>query len=503
MASTDTQAPVLERVGYRLSRVVERWMPSPFLFAILLTYGVFVAGVGLGQLGMIGGADPDGPVEMVELWYGGFWDFLGFSMQMALILMTGFALAYHPRANDLLVWLAERARSARQAVALVAAFSMAVAWIHWGFSLILGAIFAREMGKVAHQRDIDVHYPLLCVAGYMGLGLTWHWGLSGSAPLLLTDASAVGEGTAFDMLSGTIPASETILHPYGIALTALSVGFAALVLVLITPSGERARGITEYIPEEELFGTETDGGSVTRQTAAVVPAELVVDVRDRPVVPDPGTLGLARALLGRVQHCPGPVAAGGVGYIAWLFVTEGRSALALNVVNFGFLMAGLLLWTNPAAYREKFGEAATAAAGIVLLFPFFAGLQGMMAGSGLAGAVADGLIDLSTEGTFPVFAWLTAAVVNLFVPSGGGEWIVLGPSVLEAAQNVGVEPAHATMAYAVGDAHTNLLNPFWAIPLLAITRIKAREMFGYAVVMLLALIPFLAAVLFLLPYGFA
>lgn len=480
VSRTEAQSSI-QRLGYRIADGVERWMPSPFLFAILLTYGVFVAGIGLGQLGVIGGADPAGPVEMVELWYGGFWDFLGFSMQMALILMTGFALAYHPRANDLLVWLAERARSARQAVALVAAFSMAVAWIHWGFSLILGAIFAREMGKVAHRRGIDVHYPLLCVAGYMGLGLTWHWGLSGSAPLLLTDASAVGEGTAFDMLSGTIPASETILHPYGIALTALSVGFAALVLVLITPSGERARGITEYIPEEELFGTEADGGSVTRQTAAVVPAERLDNNR----------------LLG------GLLAAGGIGYVAWLFVTEGRSALALNVVNFGFLMAGLLLWTNPAAYREKFGEAATAAAGIILLFPFFAGIQGMMAGSGLAGAIADGLIDLSTEGTFPVFAWLTAAVVNLFVPSGGGEWIVLGPSVLEAAQNLGVDPAHATMAYAVGDAHTNLLNPFWAIPLLAITRIKAREMFGYAVVMLLALIPFLAAVLVLLPYGIA
>ena len=456
-------------------------MPSPFLFAILLTYGVFVAGVGLGQLGVIGGEDPAGPFEMIELWYGGFWDFLGFSMQMALILMTGFALAYHPRANDLLVWLARRADSAGQAVVLVAAFSMAVAWIHWGFSLILGAIFAREMGKVAHQRGIDVHYPLLCVAGYMGLGLTWHWGLSGSAPLLLTDPGEVGEGTAFDMLSGTIPASETILHPYGIALTVLSIGFAVAVLYLVTPSGDRARGITEYISEEELFAAEADGGTVRNRTGGpTLPAERLDNSR----------------LLG------GLVALAGVGYIAYLFATEGRGALALNVVNFGFLMAGLLIWTNPAAYREKFGEAATAAAGIILLFPFSAGIQGMMAGSGLAGAIADGLIDLSTGSTFPIFAWLTAAVVNLFVPSGGGEWIVLGPSVLEAAQSLGVEPAHATMAYAVGDAHTNLLNPFWALPLLAITQIKAREMFGYAVVMLLALIPFLAAVLFLLPYGF-
>lgn len=354
-----------------------------------------------------------------------------------------------------------------------------------GFSLILGAIFAREMGKVAHQQGIDVHYPLLAVSGYMGLGLTWHWGLSGSAPLLLTDAASVGEGTAFDMLEGPVAASETILHGYGIALTVLSIVFAAIVLYLITPSGPRSRGITDYIPEAELFGSATDGGDPgSEQTSADnterrVPAEIVDNNR------------LLGGLVGLI----------GAAYVVWLFVEQGRGALSLNVVNFGFLMAGILIWTNPSAYRDKFGEAATAAAGIILLFPFFAGIQGIMAGSGLAGELADVLIGLSTPATFPVFAWLSAAVVNLFVPSGGGEWIILGPPVLEAAIQQGIAPGHATMAYAVGDAHTNLLNPFWAIPLLAITQIRAREMFGYAVVMLLALIPFLTLVLLLLPYG--
>lgn len=490
MSTNGTQASIIERIGYRIANVVERWMPSPFLFAILLTYLVYILALALGQLGMIEqpGGGAAGPFELVELWYGGFWGFLSFAMQMTLILMTGFALAYHPRANDLLVRLAKIPNSAGGAVVLVAVFSMAVAWIHWGFSLILGAIFAREMGKVAHEKGINVHYPLLAVSGYMGLGLTWHWGLSGSAPLLLTDASQVGEGTAFSMIDSPVPASETILHGYGITLTVLSIIFAAIVLYLITPSGDRARGITEYIPEEELFDTATDGGedveepdpgSEADSNDGRVPAEIVDNSR---------LLGGLIGLIGFV-------------YVVWLFVDQGRGALALNVVNFGFLMAGILIWMNPSSYRDKFGEAATAAAGIILLFPFFAGIQGIMAGSGLAGELADVLIGLSTTATFPVFAWLAAAVVNLFVPSGGGEWIVLGPSVLEAAIAQDVAVGHATMAYAVGDAHTNLLNPFWAIPLLAITRIKAREMFGYAVVMLLALIPFLTLVLLLLPYG--
>ncbi|WP_293027838.1 TIGR00366 family protein, partial [Natronococcus sp.] len=371
-----------------------------------------------------------------------------------------------------------------QAVVLVAGFSMAVAWIHWGFSLILGAIFAREMGKVAHEKGIDVHYPLLCVAGYMGLGLTWHWGWSGSAPLLLTDETEVGEGTAFAVVPEPVPVTETILHPYTITLTVLSILFAVTVLYLITPSGDRARGITEYIPEDELYETSTDGGENAvepdaSETDETVPAERLNNSR----------------VLG------GLLAITGVAYVVWVLVTEGIELWDLNTINFAFLMAGILVWTNPSTYRDKFGEASSAAAGIILLFPFFAGIQGMMADSGLAGAIAELIIGLSTPETFPIFAWLAAAILNLFVPSGGGQWIVMGPSILEAADQLGVEFGHATMAFAVGEAHTNLLNPFWAIPLLAITRIKAREMFGYAAVMLLALFPFLAIVLYLLPYG--
>ncbi|KPN31628.1 short chain fatty acid transporter [Halolamina pelagica] len=175
-------------------------------------------------------------------------------------------------------------------------------------------------------------------------------------------------------------------------------------------------------------------------------------------------------------------------------------AFTLNAVNFGFLFAGLLVYQRPSYYRERFNDAAGAAAGIVLLFPFFAGIQGIMTGAGLATLLAEALLSVSTAGTYPVIAWLTGAIANLFVPSGGGEWLVVGPSVLQAAQDLGVPYGQATIAYAVGDAHTNLLNPFWALPLLAITGVKAREMFGYAIAMLLALIPFLAIVLWAVPY---
>lgn len=465
-SATESQSSgnVFERAGHRLASVVERWMPSPFLFAIVLSYVVFIGGIA------IGGA---GPGEMVTYWFEGFWAFLEFAMQMVLILMTGFVIAYHPRVNGGIQRLTEIPSSGRQAVVMVGVFSMAIAWIHWGFSLILGAIFAREMGETAVKNDIDAHYPLLCVAGYMGLGLTWHWGLSGSAPLLL--ATEGNEFITLGVLDSVVSTTQTIFHPYAITLTIISIVYAAIVLFFLSPAPERSRSIEEYSTDEPGEAVAADGST---DRSDRTPAERIDNSR----------------ILG------GVIALTGVVYVAYLFATQGLDALNLNVVNFGFLFIGVALYTQPATYRERFGEAATAAAGIILLFPFFAGIQGMMNASGLSETLAETMLSVSTPQTFPVVAWITASIVNLFVPSGGGEWIVLGPSVLQAAQELGVPVGQATIAYAVGDAHTNLLNPFWALPLLAITGLKAREMFGYAVAMLLLLIPFLAVALYVIPY---
>ena len=489
MSSSDG-AGVIERVGFRMSKVVERWMPSPFVFAILLTYIVYGAGLV---------ATDSGPVELLEFWYGGFWAFLGFSMQMVLILMTGFVIAYHPRVNAILQRLAEVPNSGAQAAAFVGFISMSLAWVHWGFSLIMGAIFAREMGKVAHRKEIEIHYPLLAVAGYMGLGLTWHWGISGSAPLQLTDANNIGEGTGFDFLASTVPAAETIFHPYALTLTALSIVFASAVLYVLAPSGSRAKGITEYVDESELFDSASDGGRAT-DDAATDGGTDAADAADPVDEPPAEVDDVPAEKMNNSRLVGGLVALSGVAILALQFVGQGLGAFTLNAVNFGFLFAGLLVYQRPSYYRDRFNDAAGAAAGIVLLFPFFAGIQGIMADSGLALLLAEALLDVSTAATYPVIAWLVGAVANVFVPSGGGEWLVIGPSVLQAAEGLGVPYGQATIAYAVGDAHTNLLNPFWALPLLAITNVRAREMFGYAIAMLIALIPFLAIALYAVPY---
>ncbi|RJT04401.1 short-chain fatty acid transporter [Halococcus sp. IIIV-5B] len=477
--ATRERGTVVQRLGSAIADVVERWMPSPFLFAILLSYVVFVAGI------LVEGA---GPAAMVGYWYDGFWTLLTFGMQMVLILATGYVVAYHPLVRRGIERLTRIPNDGRQAVVLVGVIAMVVAWVQWGLGLIVGAVLAREMGRQAHERGLSVHYPLLCVAGYMGMGLTWHWGLAGSAPLLMNTPGNVFVEQG--IVDGLISTSQTVFSGYSLALTVLGIVYAALALYLLAPTRENSTGITEYVPLSQLRGTESadvdttaaDGGTTTSAAG------------DGSAEPTPSDR------INNSQVVGGVIALTGVGVAVWTFATEGLAALNLNVMNFMFLFIGLALFTSPEAYENEFGEAVLATSGIILQFPFYAGIIGMMNSSGLSTTLAETLVSVSTPATFPAVAWITAGIINFFVPSGGGEWTVIGETILQAADQLGVPPGQAVVAYAVGDAHTNLFQPFWALPLLGITGMRARDVFGYAATVMLLLIPFLAAALILIPY---
>jgi len=466
-----------------MSARVERWMPSPFLFAIILTYIAAVAAFL---------SEGSGATELALSWFGGFWALLEFGMQMVLILVTAFVVAYHPWVKRVIDRLIRIPNSGRQSILLVGLVSMVTGWISWGLGLIVGAIFAREMGELADKKGMPVHYPLLCVAGYMGMSLTWHWGLSSSAGLLMNTPGNVfiEQGVVDTVISTT----ETIFHPYALTLTVVSIVYALIILYLLSPPEDTARGISEYVDvdhddEEFIEQDDLDAGTSTDEDPDVVADGGEADE------PTPADRINNNKILG------GIIALTGVGVTAYTFLTEGLGALDLNVLNFGFLMVGLALYTSPIDYLEEFYEAVESSAGIILQFPFYAGIIGIMTGTGLVNTVTEFLISIATPQTFPVIAWITAGILNVFVPSGGGEWTIIGGSMLEAGETLGVEPGHTIMAYAVGDAHTNLIQPFWAIPLLAITGMRARDMFGYAITMLLLLTPYLAIILFVLPYN--
>ena len=454
----------VQRFGEAIADRVERWMPNPFLFAILLTY---VAGVAAFF------SEGSSPTEIALAWYGGFWALLQFAMQMVLILVTACVVAYHPRVKGGIQRLVRLPKNGRQAVVLVGVVAMLTGWISWGLGLILGAILAREMGKQGHRKGMAIHYPLLAVAGYMGMSLTWGWGLSSSAGLLqATDGNIFMQQGIVDRV---IPATEWVFHPYPLILTALSLVFASILLYLLCPPDQNCRTITYYVDVEE------DEPAVEAAPAAQGKSSLADRIDNS-------------KLLG------GFIALTGILLFGRAFMTQGLRALDLNVLNFGFLMVGLLLYMNPSRYQSEFNRAVQGSAGVVLQFHFYAGIVGIMTGTGLVTTISDQLLSIATPGTFPVVTWVTAGFMNLFVPSAGGEWAILGGPLLTAGTELGIPHGQTIAAYSVGDAHTNLFNPFWALPLLAITGLRARTMFGYAITMMLLLTPFLAAVLYLLPY---
>jgi len=458
----------IQRFGEAMADRVERWMPSPFLFAILLTY---VAGVAAFV------SEGSSPAEVALAWYDGFWNLLQFAMQMVIILVTGNVVAYHPRVRAGILWLVRIPKNGRQAVVLVGLGSMVVGWISWGLGLIFGAILAREMGKVAHRRGIPVHYPLLAVAGYLGMSLTWGWGLSSSAGLLqATDGNVFMQTGIVDRV---IPATEWVFHPYPLTLTVLAIVYASAMLWLLMPPDANCRGAERFIDIED---EEAE-------------SEVVHDHSD-----DPARAPTLSDRIDNSRVLGGVIAATGIVLFVRAFLTQGLGALNLNVFNFGFLMIGMALYASPSRYQSEFNEAVRGSAGVILQFPFYAGIIGIMTGTGLVDTMTEALLSIATEDTFAMVAWATGGILNLFVPSAGGEWAIVGGPMMLAGAELGIPHGQTIAAYAVGDAHTNLLNPFWAIPLLAITGLRARDMFGYGITMMILLVPFLATAMYLLPY---
>jgi len=459
-AAAETAPSALERAGQRIAGNVQKWLPDPFLFAILLTFIALVMGMVF--------ADQTAE-KMVRHWYAGFWKLLAFAMQMTLILVTGYVLAHAPFIRPTLDRIADLPKTGGQAVVLVTLLALVFGWINWGFGLIVGAVMAVEVGKRAHAKGIPVHYPVLCTAGYAGLGVSWHWGLSGSAPLL-----SATKGHVFEKLIGVVPTSSTIFSSYAIWLMILSLIFVPLVMYLIAPkSAANCRGIEHWLPEA------VKGGAATAAPAATTGSGIADKINNSRII-------------------GGLIALMGIIYILMYF--GGGGTLNLNIVNFTFLIVGLALYLRPYQYLLAFYDAVRAAAGVILQFPFYAGIMGMISLSGLAVIMAGWLINIANPTTFPMMAWLASGLVNLFVPSGGGEWAVLGETLIRAGQNLGVPVGKTIIAYGTGDAWTNLFQPFWAIALLGITGMRARDMFGYCITLLIALVPFFAILLTWLPY---
>ncbi|GAB3738963.1 short-chain fatty acid transporter [Nocardiopsis nanhaiensis] len=442
----------MRRFGNALAAFSTRWVPDAFVFAIILSALVF---------GLALFVTDRTPIGLVGDWYGGFWDLLEFGMQMTLVLVTGYALASSPPARRAIVWVAGLARGPLSAVAVTALGAALLGIVHWGLGLIAGALLAVEVARSCKERGVKVHFPLLAAGGYTGLML-WHSGLSGSAPLLVNT-----EGHFLEDQIGLIPLSETIFQPFNLVfLVAMLIG-APLLLMSMHPKGDESEQIGDSDDDGPLGGDGAGGRPTRTELRALSPAQRLMHSR---------ILVYAVVAVGLVYLVPALVADGVVG-------------MDINLLNFTFLMAGLGLHGTLAGYSSAAAEGAKNASAVIVQFPFYAGIMGIMDSSGLLEVITGWFVSIATPFSYPFLALVSAALVNLAVPSGGGQWAVQGPVVIGATESLGLEPGVGVMAVAMGDQLTNGIQPFWALPLLALTKLRAGKVLGYsAVVMLFAMV---------------
>ena len=426
---------MIRNISKFFTKILERWLPDAFIIAIIITFIVLITGIF---------AQNHSPIKMVRLWGDGVWNLLVFSMQVTITLFTGSVLAQTEAVKRGLKALASLAKSPSQAIILMTMIALICCWISWGFGLIASALMAREIALQVK----GVHYPLLVASAYSGM-LVWHAGLSGSIPLKI--ASTDNDELSNLMNGITIPLTETIFSWESIVICLiLFITLPIINKMMLPPPSEiieiDLNKVTAYIPPNQDITT---------------PAHFIEQHR------------LPTLFLGLL----------GVYYLVDYIAAE--NAIGLNTINFIFLVAGLLLHKSSATYLAALSEAVKGLSGIVLQFPLYAGIMGMMVGSGIAVSMSEWFVSVSNADTFTILTFLSAGLVNVFVPSGGGQWAVQAPIVIPAALSLGVPLNQAAMAVAFGDAWTNMIQPLWALPLLGIAGLKIKDIMGYCTVALI------------------
>ncbi|WP_300342842.1 TIGR00366 family protein [Nesterenkonia sp.] len=437
--SSRSNGAVLGAVMRPLNSLVEKLIPSALVFAIALTFIVAI-------LALI--FTDAGPVQVVEEWGIGLAGLLAFITQMALILFLGYILANTGPVRRLLRALAKVPQTALQAYLFVFLVAAAASLITWGLGLVVGGLLAREVAHVLGSRGVTVHFPMLVASGFSGF-VVWHMGYSASGPL----TAATPDSFVAEQLGAPLPIGETIFSGWNMIACLVTILVVAGALCLVAPRRE-----------ETLVPLTVDA------------READVPVEDEVVTP-----------ADRVDASRIPTLLLGLMLVAYLVIHfSGGGNLTLDIVNWSFLALIMLLVRSPFELIALTKQAASNVGEILLQFPLYAGILGIMAGTGLMTVISEAFVAISTEHTFALLAFLSAGLVNFFVPSGGGQIAVQAPILLEAAESLGTDPAVAIMAVAYGDQWTNMIQPFWALPLLAIAGLKMRDILSYTSVVLIA-----------------
>jgi len=429
----------MSKITAFFTELMRRYLPDPFVFAILLTLLTMALAFGVESR----------PIDaVVQDWGKGFWSLLAFTTQMAVILVMGYVLAAAPIVDRFLDRIAARVSTPRQAIIVATIVGGVGSYLNWGFGLVIGGIMARKLALKVK----GVHYPLIIAAAYTGFTM-YSLGFSATIPVLIST-----KGHAFEGTMGLIPLTQTIFSA-PILLTSLAV-LIALPLLNAAMHPKQGEKVVELDP------------------ATVADA--------KPAASAEGLLGDEKTLAWRLNNSrilSLLIGLCGMAYVAMHFIKGGN--LDLNMINFFILFLGVLLLGTPMKYVEKVNEGVKTIGGIILQFPFYAGIMAIMHGSGLVESIAHVFVNISTAATLPLWGLVSSFVINFFAPSGGGHWVLQGPFMINAATTLGASQAQTAMSVMLGNGWNDLVQPFWILPALALSKLKLKDIMGYTVVSML------------------
>lgn len=455
----------------RFEQLFRSVLPSPFALAVALTFIVLLTAL----LGFL----PEGKSlashtnQTLENWYLGLWNgpMLVFAFQMMLILVLGHVLALSAPAERFMDLASGGVRTTAGAAALVCAVCVVLGFLNWGLTLIFGAIFARKIAENAKRKGIPINYPLVAAAGYTGM-MVWHGGLSGSALIKVAESGHIRtlmQGTEV-LAAGGLPdelaLKYTLLSPMNLSVS--------LVLLLALPAlayglGKRAKPTAVHLKPMELTAPpEAPTGLAEKTDIHPAPVWLLAGL----CIAAGAVVATNRAQLGDTDFV-GP-----------------------DYINLFFLGFGLIAHGSLQRFGAALDAAIVGASGILIQFPLYFGIMAVLKTSGMGAAISDFFVSVATPATYQVFTFFSAGFVNILVPSGGGQWMVQGPIIIEASQKMGLSLSQSILAMAYGDQITNMLQPFWALPLLSITGLKARDILPFTLYFMLAgMVIFITALL--------
>lgn len=427
----------MQKITNFFTELMRRYLPDPFVFAIGLTLLTMLLAVVVQNQAI---------TALTTSWGSGFWALLAFTTQMAVILAMGYVLATAPLTERLLDRLVVRVSDPRMAIIVATLVGGIGSYLNWGFGLVVGGVVARKLAL--HVKG--VHYPLIIASAYSGFTL-YGLGLSASIPVLIST-----KGHPMQDQMGVIPLSETIFSPAMLLTSLVVVVTLPLLNAWLHPkAGQPVKELERNVPVE-------------KQAAPVLDIE-----EDNTFASRLNNSRLLSYLIGLI----------GMGYVGLHFYEGG--SVDLNLINFFILFLGIILLGTPIQYVEKLNEGIRTIGGIILQYPFYAGIMAIMAASGLVNTFSHAFTQVATPETLPFWGLLSSFVINFFAPSGGGHWMVQGPFMIEAAKTLGASVSHTAMAVMLGNAWNDLVQPFWILPALALSKLKLKDIMGYTVIMMI------------------